>query len=301
MRRRSTRTCWCGPVDSILSRGGPGSIAAAQVLHFAWPQSTPATVLSISDGRTSADVTPIVNVLDERPHEVHQVRGDDVVKAVLDEAKLGYGVLGVGVIGDQASGGLLSPMVDQILSGCDLPVVIVRRATGLATPLPGAFSRALVPVTGARASRAAQELACNLAEHLGTDIVLTHVIDRPDAANDRGDGTAQGRAGGGTTSRVVAEHVTGQAMALAEELGVAARTSIRASTSAAEEIVAAADEEEADVIIVGCTLRRLEQRPFLGHLVEHILQHAQATVVAVVLPPEHQREVEAKETRKRRL
>jgi nucleotide-binding universal stress UspA family protein len=35
---------------------------------------------------------------------------------------------------------------------------------------------------------------------------------------------------------------------------------------------------------MGTTVRRLEGRPFLGHTVEHVLDHADATVVIVATP-----------------
>ncbi len=286
--------------DRLLlpSRGGPNSIAAAQVLHFAWPESTPATVLSIETDGVTADVAPIENVLDERPHDVRTVPGRDVVAEVLEEAKLGYGVIVVGATGPDATPAdgrpdgpprLLSPMVDDILRRCNLPTVIVRRARNLGTRLPAAFARAVVPVSGSQGSRAAEEVALNLTERLGTEVVLTHIASRP--ATEQApvpepvpDDTASG--------------VLRQARRVAEEVGVPTRSLVRTSVSVAEELVAAAADEEADVVVVGCTLRRLENRPFLGHTVEHLLQHSDATVVAVVLPLEqdqHHEDVEAEE------
>jgi len=53
----------------------------------------------------------------------------------------------------------------------------------------------------------------------------------------------------------------------------------------AREIVEQATELEADVIVLGAQLRRLDDgRPSLGPNVEHILEHASQTVVAVVTP-----------------
>ena len=49
-------------------------------------------------------------------------------------------------------------------------------------------------------------------------------------------------------------------------------------------------------MVVGCTLRKLENRPFLGHTVEHVLQRSAATVVAVVLPPHHDQHDESNDT-----
>ena len=290
----------------LPSRGSPNSIAAAQVLHFAWPESTPATILSVEVDGTAADVAPIVNVLDQRDHDVRVIPSQDVVGEVLEEAKLGYGVIVVGATGLDAGSpnidgaSLLSPMVDEILRKCNLPTVIVRRARNLGTRLPGAFGRALVPVTGSQGSRAAEEVALNLSQRLGTEVVLTHVVNRPTQPTATSGSTADVAASTAASPDDAGSGVVKQATRVAAALGVTTRSTVRTSVSVAEELVAAAEDEDADLIVVGCTLRRLDNRPFLGHTVEYVLEHSDATVVAVVLPLEqdqHQEEVaEAEDT-----
>ena len=154
----------------LPSRAEPASIAAAQLMHFAWPVQVPATVISVtadsesgasygSDGSTGdrwPDITVIRSVLDGRSVDHRQVRvaspaGAVVASAIVAEARLGYGAICVGVAG-RHEGQLYSPMVDELLLHSSLPVVIVRRAEGLETPLPGAFTRVIVPVTGTRSS-----------------------------------------------------------------------------------------------------------------------------------------------------
>ncbi|MYJ83852.1 MAG: cation:proton antiporter, partial [Acidimicrobiaceae bacterium] len=179
----------------LASRAEPASIAAAQLMHFAWPVQVPATVISVapeslgdgyhSDGATRGhlpDITIIRNVLDGRDVDHRQVRasssaGAVVAEAIVAEARLGYGAICVGVAG-RHEGQLYSPMVDELLLHSPLPLVIVRRAVGLETPLPGAFTRAVVPVTGTRSSQAAQEVAFGVSSQLGTEVVLTHVVQR---------------------------------------------------------------------------------------------------------------------------
>jgi nucleotide-binding universal stress UspA family protein len=65
---------------------------------------------------------------------------------------------------------------------------------------------------------------------------------------------------------------------------VDARAQSRAGSSTGEEILAAADDADADLVILGATVRRLDGRAFLGHNVEHVLAHARETVVVVTTP-----------------
>jgi nucleotide-binding universal stress UspA family protein len=75
-----------------------------------------------------------------------------------------------------------------------------------------------------------------------------------------------------------------RAESFARELGARARTIDRNGSSPAEEIVRAAREEEADLVVLGARLRQIEGRPFLGHVVEQVLEECDATVVVVASP-----------------
>lgn len=262
----------------LPSRGQPNSITAAQVLHFAWPIETPITVLSVGEAR-EVDIGAVLNVVADREHEVRNVDGDHPVAGILAQSRLNYGAIGLGVTDTPGQGEVLSAVADDLLVNTTLPLVIVRRATGMVTSLPPAFTRALVPVAGTASSRAAQEVAFNLSRHLGTEIVLAHVINREAPRN----GAVSVRVRDDT--RVTAgERVLDQAVALADELGVSPRATLRSGLSAADEIVAAAEENECDLVVMGATPRRLGDRPFLGHMVEDVLARATATVVVVTAP-----------------
>ena len=166
-----------------------------------------------------------------------------------------------------------------------IPVVLVRRARNLGERgLPAAFSRALVPVAGTPSSRAATEIAFNLSANLGTDVVLTHIIDR-----NEGDSVLAGLFSPQHDEESAAAHAVGEAIlakstAMATELGVDAKTAVRSGVSTADEIVSMVDEIEADLVVMGANLRRLDGRPFLGHTVEQVLERSDATVVLVLVP-----------------
>ncbi len=266
----------------LPSRGGPESIAAAQVLHFAWPIEAGATVLSVGGRDDELDITPLRNVLHDRPLEHRRVREDDPVRAIIDESRLGFGAIGLGAQDYVDTQQVISPLVDGVLSESPIPVVVVRRARNLDRPLPGAFSRAVVPVTGSPVSRAAQEVAFNLSAQLGTELHLTHV------------NTVRGEPAGlpslfsrrmiTRSASNVGERVVQQAMAHADELGATSRAAVLEGSSPAEEILRLVQEIEADLVVMGANLRRVGERPFLGHRVEQVLRDSDATVVVVLIP-----------------
>lgn len=274
----------------LPSQGGTNSIVAAQLLHFAWLEDVEATVLSVGSGEGAvADeigVQAVIDVFDDRPVSVTRVSSGDAPQAILREARLGYGAIGVGTSDTTQGPWIFSPIVDELLNSTPIPLVIVRRARNLDRPLPGAFARALVPVSATMSSRAAQEIAFNLSASIGTEVVLTHVVtpSSPATAVARRRRQARGATSTEDLRTAVAVKLTGRAEAFAHELGARCRTIQRSGSSPAHQIVATALDEEADLVVLGANLRQLEGRPFLGNLVEQVLEECDATVVVVATP-----------------
>ncbi|MGH9066992.1 MAG: cation:proton antiporter, partial [Acidimicrobiales bacterium] len=165
----------------LPSRGSLNSLVAAEVLHFAWPEDAPVTILSIGEDASgrAPDTTAAAEVLHPRTVDRRHVDAGGVLDTIVAEARLGYGVIGLGAAEEAGVGRILSPVIDDLLSRSPIPLVIVRRARGLSGPLPPAFARALVPVVGTAASRAGQEVAYNLSRRLGTAVSTVHVVTRP--------------------------------------------------------------------------------------------------------------------------
>ena len=264
----------------LPSQGEPASIAAAQLVQFAWPKEAPTTIMSIRSNGEYPDVDVLRNVLDEREVDTRQVREDDISASIVAESKLGYGVIAVGVAA-RHEGVLYSPMVDELLLNATIPVVIVRRARGLERPLPAAFSRVIVPVTGTPSSRSAQEVAFAVAGQLGTEVVLTHVINRevnalPRIFSRRRDVPAPVHSAGDAMMALAA----GRAV----DAGIEPRTLMVEGSSAGEVLVDSATTESADLVVLGAQLRNVDGRPFIGHTVETVLERSDATVVVVAQP-----------------
>ncbi|MEK9999733.1 MAG: cation:proton antiporter, partial [Acidimicrobiaceae bacterium] len=218
----------------LPARGQPASIAAAQLAQFAWPKEAPLTILTVDD--TEADISVLEAVLDEREVDHNRVSGvsvggdHGVAASIVAESNLGYGVVVVGVA-ERHEGVLYSPMVDELLLNAVTPVVIVRRARGLDRPLPPAFSRAIVPVTGTPSSRSAQEVAFAISGQLGTEVLLTHVVNR---VNQLPWIFARRGALIDDPAIAAAESMMARAVERAHEAGISPREILREGTSAGE-------------------------------------------------------------------
>ncbi len=280
------------------------SIVAAQIVHFAWPEELAATVMAVPANGSGPNMDALENVLYGRELDVAILDAAGPVEAaeqIVAQSKLGYGVIAVGTVAEPGHGTFVSPLVDELLRTSDLPVVIVRKARDLPGELPGIFAQALVPVVASRSSRAAQELAANMSARLGTRLLLSHVVyQSPESRSDLGRmlfgrlrGSAAGEPGDvsvlddGEVDIDVAERVLAQAQAHALDVSANADTEIRFASRTAVEIVSQAVEIDADLIVLGAQLRRLDDgRPSLGPTVEYVLEHASQTVVVVVTPDE---------------
>jgi Kef-type K+ transport system membrane component KefB/nucleotide-binding universal stress UspA family protein len=266
------------------SDGDPASIAAAQILHFAWPEEAAATVITAGESPDSADIEPLLNTLYGREIEHRKVKTTEegIADIIVKESALGFGVIGLGADELDRDDIVISTRVDDILSVSPIPVVLVRRNRTLgARRLPAAFARAVVPIGGTPASRAASEIAFNISANLGTEVHLTHVITRTDA-----NALLQGilnRAGNQRSPEEVGQGLLDQSATMALGLGVETKQTLR-SGEPADEILALVAELEADLVVMGANLRRPDGRPFLGHTVERILRECDATVALVLMP-----------------
>lgn len=254
--------------------GTPGTALA--LLDRAWPQESELTFLHAGSGRRPAGGRPPgPDRLAAR--QVRTIRRDSgsPVLAVLAEANLGYGVLGIGV-GAAADFLPMDGRVTHLLNASPLPVVIV---IGQVPPVP--LRRVVVGVTGTTASRSAEELAMGLCERDRAELVLAHLspLDPSHGVRWPGRTGPRGLAGG---VRAVPEEGGREAL----RSGVRVRGIERETTEPVGRALADLTTEcDADLLVVGARLRRVEGRPFLGHTVRGLLHHRTVkTMVIVALP-----------------
>ncbi|HET6910825.1 MAG TPA: universal stress protein, partial [Mycobacteriales bacterium] len=256
----------------LPSRGSRNSFTAARILDLAWPPSSEVTLLSIgSNGNGKGpDLSVAREMLANRETAEQHVDDAEAVDAILAEANLGYGVIAVGADDRRTTGRLLSPVIEDLANRSPIPLLIVKRGSAVEIDDDRPVlrpRRLLVPVTANAPSRAGQEVAHQISRNTGADVTLVHVGTRPESHAD------------------TAEDVLDHAHNTSRDQSVEPGTVLLRGQSAGEAIVDYAGESDIDLIVVGATVRRVAGRPFLGHTVEHLLEHAtDATVVVVALP-----------------
>jgi len=266
----------------LPSHGGPNSVLAARLVDAAWPEGAEVTILAAGRDVPSEDLAKVRAALEGRPTQVLHEPGKEPLRAILEQAALGYGAVAVGATDERIAGTLISPVVDELLASSPLPVVMVRRGVRRDPEAPPPVRRILVPAVGTRPGRAAQEIAYSVAKRHDARVLLAHVVTTPSLGHSFGYPSYADQQAGRAD---IAERVVDEARALATEMGVRVEPEIRSGVSAAEEILQLARESHADLLVLAANLRQFTGRPFLGHGVEFLLEEAEATVVVVTAPP----------------
>lgn len=134
-------------------------------------------------------------------------------------------------------------------------------------------------MTGSSTSRAGQEVADNISGRTGAPLELVHVLTRPHRE-------PKPESFGRTTAGAMVDAVLGEAMETALSHDASAQPQLRAGPSSADEMESVVAEVGADLVVLGASVRRVANRPFLGHSAEHVLEHLDGTTVVVVVVPE---------------
>ncbi len=270
----------------LPTRGGANSRYAARLIAnvFDDPEVTVLVVdqperrsiLGRTRVRTSADPHDVLAELEGVRHHTTRVTASDPAAAIAREARLGYDLMLIGASADEAHPGTFSTMVDRILALVDLPTVIAHLPS---TDLPDEEhpSRILVPVVASRSSRAAEELAYSLARSAGGQVSALHVVNRPEE---------QGMMFSSVTEQEAirtGREIAAGAAAFGERLGLSVDTHVELASNAEAAIVERASDTNFDLLVIGASNRPLTDRPFFGHRVNFILEHAQIPVAIVAL------------------
>ena len=267
----------------VPTRGSVNSVAAARILDLAWPAESEFTVLRLNAMRDESGVANVLATLSERTVHEEDTEEADVVDAILAEANLGYGAIGVGAAEAPSATQPLPDFIERLLNRTPIPVVLVRRGQDLVTdgrPLIRP-RRILVPVTGNAASRAGQEVAQLIGRNTAAEMTVLHVVTRPTRIAESDARLAR--------KQRSATAVLDDARQHASDKQLDADVVVRDAAFSGEEIEREAERTQADLIVVGTTVRRVGDQPFLGHTVEHLLEHVCGpTVVAVILPDAQQ-------------
>lgn len=226
---------------------------------------------------SSTHASDVLAELSGTRHHTVRVQAQDPATAIAREARLGYDLMLIGASGSgEDRSGMHSTMVDRVLALVDVPTVVVHlpedASRDMLTP-----TRILVPVVASRSSRAAEEFAYSIARSVDGEAAALHVVNRPQG---------QGMMFSSTTEKEAirsGKEIVAGAAAFGERLGVAVGVHVRTATNAEEVIVDFVDEGGFDLLVIGASSRPLTDRPFFGHRVNHILDHAQVPVAVIAL------------------
>ena len=273
---------------------GESSVLAARILDDAWPAGQEVTVLAAGTGG-SAEADQVAQVIERRPVEVEILASGDPAEVVIEHLRLGYGALVMGAGEGHSDGVVTSSLTDELLSRSTVPTIVVREGQRARVQAGSGFPRVLVPVIGTVPNVLAQEVGASMCAHRDSTLWLLHVEPaREPGGATNGGRTGGGRAGGGRTlvlrqnrRQLLQQQVLRDAENLARRLGAAPRPLTRQGADPAQEILTVADELDADLVVLGSELRSvLPGQPFLGHLVEHLLENLHCTVAVVATPPQ---------------
>ncbi len=264
----------------LPTRGTSNSIAAARILDLAWPSESEVTLLHLATTDRDEDgVNRVRQMLEGRTVRDEATNETDVIAAILAEANLGYGAIAVGAADRTAERRVLPRPVEQLLNLSPIPLLLVRRGSAVRTENGCPVIRPrqiLVPITGNAASRAGQEVAQMISRNTGAELSLMHVVTRQPGTRSA------------SPSRS-ADAVLVHARRDAAGQNLSVEPIAAAAASAGDEIVAEASKRRVDLVVLGTTVRRVEDEPFLGHTVEQLLDRlTDPTVVIVVLPDAQQ-------------
>ena len=274
----------------LPTRGGANTQIAAQlVAHVVNDEDVEVTSLYVtSDGSTNGQATERLEQIEHHlnilaPHNVRSLvrpDGDGIAEVVLDEARRGYDLLVLGA-SEQRDGSrsstLFNPLIDQLIQDAPCPLLIVSSRDEHANDEEIAtvpLKRILLPVSGTQYNHLAAEVAFAMARDRDMVVEVVHVVDRVRVS--AGIHAEEGL----FHSMDMANEMLSEIATVGRAMGATVHTDVLMSANPEAAIVERA-ENRADLIVLASSRRRVTQRAFFGHLVDHVLRHATCPVAIV--------------------
>jgi len=252
-------------------RGGPNAQAVAYLITcLARSRAVDVTVMHF-DNPSDRKVEPDFDQLCEQLKvdlpgalTVKRGRSRQVIPLITRESRRGYQLMVLGASHDSGmSGSLFNQAVDDLLreSGCPVAVVRVPEEGPPLTRL----RKILVPTTGTQANLAAIELAAALAAASQAELWIVHVQETSDTPRPEHVATS-----------LLDDHTK-------EALRITTNTTARIlhGSNSESELVALAQAEQFDLVVLRGSLRRISGRPYLGHRAERLLRQSPCPVMVL--------------------
>jgi Kef-type K+ transport system membrane component KefB len=270
-----------GASSALLpTRGGTNSIAMARIVDSMLQPEAFVTMLTVHrstdvagerEGATAARA--LSTLFTGRNVEWIDRVDDDTATAILNEARLGYGLMALGMTHGER-GGTLSRTLERVLAASPVPVLLISQGPGAVSFEPH-IRRILVSAITTRVGRAAQDVAFVLAERLDADVDAVHVVTTPEPV---GIGPSD------PASSLSGEELLADTADIAASFGRTAALYRAHGNMPAQQLLDHAERSGADLIVAGVDLSTSDDRAFLGYDAEYLLKHARQTVALVIFP-----------------
>ncbi len=270
-----------GASSALLpTRGGTNSIAAARILDAVLQPGSDITLLTVhpsagdAAGRRGAAAAGALTSLIHDQKVTWFDRVDDAAAAaILAEARLGYGLMALGMT-HGAGGAGMSPTLERVIARSPVPVLVISRSPD-AVAMEPPIRHIAVPSTGTRSGRAAQDIAFALAARMGAQTHVVHVVATP---------TPVGPDPSVGVSGISGDEMLARAADIAAGFGQTATLHRAHGTMPGLELLRYAERVDADMVVAGVELYTSGDRAFIGYDAEYLLKHAKRTVALILLP-----------------
>jgi Kef-type K+ transport system membrane component KefB/nucleotide-binding universal stress UspA family protein len=253
------------PVRPRIGQVGTQTIQAVLVARLGESNDISTTLLAVAGEQdrvmAGAYLASLRGVFRNKGTTTRIVSNHDPVGAILHEAEADYDLLVIGTPTMSGSGsGVFGPVIDDLIKLSTTPTLVVR---GENVAEDWAPSRILVPASSSAASRNAADLAFAIA---GSDAVVTgvHVVTPSRLSGMRPN---------------IALDVTAEFEILATRMGQHVETEVREAEDVETGILDALDEFDADLLVLGTSVRAGTTHLHLGPRVEYLTRLAPCPVV----------------------
>lgn len=253
------------PVRPRIGQVGTQTIQAVLVARLGESNDISTTLLAVAGDQdrvmAGAYLTSLRSVFRDKGTTTRIISSHDPVEAILHELEADYDLL---VIGTPTMGGsadtLFGPFIDDLIKLSRTPTLVVR---GENVPEDWVPSRILVPANASTSSRNAADLAFAIA---GSDAVVTgvHVVTPSRLSGMRPN---------------IALDVTAEFEIIATRLGQHVETEVREAEDVETGILDAIADMEADLLVLGTSVRAGTTHLHLGPRIEYITRLAPCPVV----------------------
>lgn len=270
-----------GASSALLpTRGGTNSIPAARILDAILQPGSYLTMLTVHGSaddvarRQGAAAVGALTSLVRRQTVNWIDRVDaDAAAAIQSEARLGYGLVALGMTHGVGGTGMSSTL-ERIIARSTVPVLLISRSPSAVSVEPP-IRHIAVPSLGSRSGRAAQDVAFVLADQFEAQAHAVHVVATP---------TPAGLDPAGLASQTSGDEMLARSADIAAAFGQTATLHRAHGAMLGQELLRHADRVDADLIVAGVEVHASGDRAFIGYDAEYLLGHATQTVALVLLP-----------------